>query len=78
MISPPERRALKQQIQSLPNRRSLEEINSDLCIGVEQQTIKGLNIIDGWRCDQCNIFGAEATVIRHCRDHGWVTGQRNA
>jgi len=77
MISAPERRVLKQHIQSLPGRRSLEEINSDLCTGVECEAIKGLNITDGWKCDYCNVFGAEATIIRHCRNHGWITGQRN-
>jgi len=72
-----ERRALAQHIQSLPQRRSIEEIRTSLATNIEIEAIKGLKIKDGLKCNMCHLFGADTTVEKHCRrDHGWVTGQR--
>jgi Orsellinic acid/F9775 biosynthesis cluster protein D len=71
-----ERHALVQYIQSLPRRRSIEQLTSDLSATMEIEEIRGLHTIDGWKCNQCLFLGADSTVEKHCRDHGWITGQR--
>jgi Orsellinic acid/F9775 biosynthesis cluster protein D len=73
----PERQALVHHIQALPERRSFEQIHSDFSTGVERRAIDGLDIIKGWKCNECSVVGAETTVVRHCRVHGWTSGQRN-
>jgi Orsellinic acid/F9775 biosynthesis cluster protein D len=75
-VTVPERQALVRYIKLLPGIRSIEAINSDLFIEREREAIPGLQVIKAEKCNQCNFLGADTTVERHCRDHGWVTGQR--
>ena len=72
-----ERQALAHYIESLPGRRSLEDINIDLCNGIEIKAIPGLAITEAWKCNQCTMVGAKTTVQKHCREHTWTIGEGN-
>jgi len=71
-----ERQEIACHIQSLPGRRSIDEINADLSIRIEREAIYGLDIIEAWKCNQCWALGAKTTIQRHCRDHNQIEGQR--
>jgi len=77
-LRPSERQKLAQHIQSLPQRRSFEEIHSNLSAAVEIEEIQGLPSTEAFKCDQCTFLGAEVSVKLHCRSHGWVVGQRDS
>jgi len=77
MLRPSERQELAQHIQLLPERRSFEEIHSNLSAAVEIEEIQGLPSTEAFKCGHCTFLGAEASVKLHCRSHGWVVGQRD-
>jgi len=72
-----DRKAVLNHIQSLPGKRSIEAINAELSTEREIDAIYGLKIVEVWKCNECGLLGADTTVERHCRDHGWITGQGN-
>jgi len=72
-----ERQALMNYILSLPNRRTLEQINSTISAEVEREAIHGLPIQKISKCIECGFLGADSTVEKHCRSHNRILRQSN-
>jgi len=67
------RKALQQHIESLPGRRSMEEVNSELSKYNEVEMLNGLPVVDGLKCQECLFLGTDPIVIKHCqKEHGWI------
>jgi hypothetical protein len=73
-----ERQAILNYLKSLPEKRSIEEVNQDYSPAFEVDAIEGLQIVSGFKCNKCTFVGIKSTVIDHCRkQHGWTTSQCN-
>ena len=73
-----ERRTILEYIELLPNRQSIEEVNSSYSSTREMDMIEGLPVVSGFKCHKCAFFGLKSTMINHCqKQHRWTANQSN-